>query len=110
MALVFIASFIGSFGSAFLKGGAGRLELSAAALATNWRLILGCASYLLSSLFFVYGLRQGELSVLYPFVSLGYLWTLLWSRLFFHEPITRPKIAGVGLILLGIVLLGFGNR
>jgi multidrug transporter EmrE-like cation transporter len=43
-------------------------------------------------------------------VSLGYIWTLLWSRLFFGEPFTRAKFMGLGLILLGIVFLAFGNR
>ena len=30
-------------------------------------------------------LKHGELSVLYPMVSLGYVWTLFWSKLFFNE-------------------------
>ena len=30
--------------------------------------------------------------ILYPMVSLGYIWTLLWSYLFFKEPFNRPKI------------------
>ena len=43
-------------------------------------------------------------------VSLGNVWTLIWSRLIFHEPLTRNKLFGVGLILLGIVFLAFGGR
>jgi len=35
------------------------------------------------------GRAAGELSVLYPMVALGYVWTLIWSRLFFAERITR---------------------
>jgi drug/metabolite transporter (DMT)-like permease len=46
--------------------------------------------------------------VLYPLVSLGYVWTLIWSRLFFGEPVTRNKLAGLSLILLGILLVGLG--
>jgi multidrug transporter EmrE-like cation transporter len=42
-------------------------------------------------------------------VSVGYVCTLVWSRLFFNEQITKAKLAGVGLILIGIVFLGFGN-
>jgi multidrug transporter EmrE-like cation transporter len=30
--------------------------------------------------------------------------------LFFKEPLTREKFAGVALILLGVVFLGLGNR
>lgn len=110
MAWVIAGSFIGSFGAVFLKGGAQRLErgnLIASAI-TNWRLMAGVFAYLLSSVFFVNAMKQGELSVLYPLVSLGYIWTLLWSRLFFGEQVTRTKIMGIGCILVGVVLLGLG--
>jgi multidrug transporter EmrE-like cation transporter len=42
-------------------------------------------------------------------VSLGYVWTLLWSRLFFGEPFTRNKFLGLAMILSGIVCLGLGS-
>ena len=110
MLLVFVASFIGSFGAVFLKAGAGRLHRQWTTLMLNWRLALGVAFYLLSSFFFVLGVRKGELTVLYPMVSLGYVWTLLWSRLFFGERLTRNKVVGIGMVLAGIVLLNLGNR
>src|SRR3954447_22735598 len=108
--LVVFASFIGSFGAAFLKSGSGKLEGGLRSLLVNWRLALGIGAFLLSSYFFVLGVRNGELTVLYPMASLGYFWTLLWSRLFFHEPLTRSKFLGVGLILTGLAFLGLGNR
>ena len=55
------------------------------------------------------GIKGGELSVLYPMVSLGYIWTLLWSKLFFNEPFTRNKFLGLGLILLGVFFVGLGS-
>jgi multidrug transporter EmrE-like cation transporter len=110
MALVLLASFIGSFGAVFLKAGAGRLHRNPMTLLLNWRLACGVGFFLVSSFFFVLGVRQGELSVLYPMVALGYVWTMFWSRLFFGEPLTRHKFIGIGLILLGIVILNLGNR
>lgn len=109
MVLVAIGSFIGSFGAVFLKAGAVRLERNFAALIANWRLIAGIALFCLSSVFFVFGLKHGELSVLYPIVSLGYIWTLLWSRLFFGEELTKSKIAGLALILIGVLFVGLGT-
>jgi hypothetical protein len=32
--------------------------------------------YLLSTCFFIVALQKGELSVLFPLVSLGYVWTM----------------------------------
>ncbi len=110
MLLVLLASFVGSFGAVYLKAGAGRLHRNLRSLVFNWRLALGVGFYLLSSFFFVLGLRRGELTVLYPMVSLGYIWTLLWSRLFFKEAMTRSKLVGVGMVLTGIVLLSLGGR
>jgi multidrug transporter EmrE-like cation transporter len=110
MLWVSAGAFIGSFGAVGLKAGAKRLERNLGAIISNWRLAAGIAAYLLSAVFFVFGLRRGELSVLYPMVSIGYLWTMLWSRLFFGEPLTREKIIGLGLILVGVTLLGLGSR
>ena len=110
MALVLTGSVIGSFGAVFLKSGALALRRHWISLLFNWRLAIGIGAYLLSSVFFVMGVSHGELSVLYPMVSLGYICTLMWSRLFFKETLTKAKFAGVGLILLGIVFLSLGNR
>jgi len=110
MFLVFIASIIGSFASVLLKASSSRMQLSIMGLISNWRLIAGACAYLLSSAIFVWGVRNGQLSILYPLVSLCYLWTMVWSRIFFGEPITRTKVTGVGLILFGIVLLGLANQ
>jgi multidrug transporter EmrE-like cation transporter len=93
----------------FLKSGAIRLHLRWDAVLFNWRLAAGVVAFLLSSVFFVAGVKQGELSVLYPMVSLGYVWTLLWSRIFFGEPFTRSKFIGLAMILSGILFLGLGS-
>lgn len=103
------ASFFGSIGSVFLKSGAGRLHRDLRTLLFNWRLAAGVALFLVSSYFFVLGIREGELSVLYPMVSLAYFFTLIWARLFFGEPFTKNKLLGLCLILAGILLLGIGK-
>lgn len=107
---VLSASFVGSFGALFLKIGAGKLQRNLMSVITNWRLILGVVFYLFSSVLFVLGVRKGELSVLYPMVSLGSVWTLFWSRLVLGEPLTRSKFVALGMILCGIALLGLGTR
>ncbi len=108
--LVLLASFIGSFGAVFLKSGSGHLKSSSIlTLILNWRLGIGIAFFVLSSVFFVIAIKNGELSVLYPMVSLSYVWTMLWSRLFFGEPFTKGKFLGLAMILTGICFLGFGT-
>jgi drug/metabolite transporter (DMT)-like permease len=106
--LVFVASIIGSFGAVFLKKGSALLNGSLLGF-LNSSLIFGVALYLGSSVLYALGIKGGQLSVLYPMVSLGYIWTLLWSRLFFKEPFTQQKITGLALILLGVVFVGLGS-
>jgi multidrug transporter EmrE-like cation transporter len=110
MVLILIGSVIGSVGAIFLKSGAHAVNRNWTSIAFNWRLAVGIGTYLLSSVLFVKGMSNGELSVLFPLVSLGYVCTLAWSRLFFHEAITKVKLAGVRLILVGIAFLSFGSR
>jgi len=107
--LVLLASLIGSFGAVFLKLGAAHLNRGFRYI-VNWQLGFGIALFLGSSIPFLIGLRNGELSVLYPMVSLGYVWTLFWSKLFFDEPITRAKLGALAMILAGIACIGVGGR
>jgi drug/metabolite transporter (DMT)-like permease len=106
---VLIASVLGSFGAVFLKLGSAKLEKGLIYI-VSWQSFAGVALYLASSVFYVAGVRNGELSVLYPMVALGYVWTLIWSRLLFGERITRQKLIAVFLILFGISLIGIGAQ
>ncbi len=108
MLLVFGASVIGSVAAVFLKAGADRLHGPPREWAT--RIGAGIGLFLASSVLYVMGLREGSLTVLYPMVSLGYVWTLLWSRLFFGEPFNREKVFGLLLVLLGVFCIGMGNH
>jgi drug/metabolite transporter (DMT)-like permease len=109
MVLVFIASVVGSFGAVFLKMGAAHLDGTLLSF-VNRHLVFGVGLFLGSSVFYALGIRGGQLSVLYPMVSLGYIWTIIWSRLFFKEALTKQKFLGLGLILLGVFFVGLGSH
>lgn len=107
--LVLFASFIGSFGAVFLKVGSKHLDRGLIGI-FNWQLALGLALFVGSSVPFIIALKHGELSVLYPMVSLSYAWAMLWSRLFFNEAVTKAKLSALAMILGGIVCIGLGGR
>jgi multidrug transporter EmrE-like cation transporter len=109
MLLVLAASVIGSFGAVFLKKGSANVAGHSLMSFVNPSLALGVSLYLASSVFYGFGIKGGQLSVLYPMISLGSIWTLAWSRLFFGEAITREKLFGLGLILIGVTLVGLGS-
>jgi drug/metabolite transporter (DMT)-like permease len=111
MLLVLVASVIGSIASVFLKAGANRIHRTPEALkaAAPW-LAAGIGLFLGGFVLYTFGAKQGSLTVLYPMLALGYVWTLLWSRIFFHEPLNKHKIAGVALVLVGVAFIAAGNR
>ncbi len=92
---VSVGAVIGSLGAAGLKAGANNLQFNVRALLMNWKLALGLALYLISTVFYVKGISHGEISVLFPLVSLGYVWTAIWSKVFFGESMTPAKYAGL---------------
>jgi drug/metabolite transporter (DMT)-like permease len=108
MVLVMSASLIGSFGAVFLKLGAERMKHGFRHI-LNAKLVAGIALFLGSSVPFVMGIKHGELSVLYPMVSLSYVFAMVWSKVFFKEHISAGKIAAVALILAGVVCIGVGG-
>lgn len=108
MMLVMFASIVGSLAAVLLKCGANRLT-KPYVKSLVW-LAGGILLFCLSSVFYVWGLKDGSLTVLYPMVSLGYVWTLLWSRIFFGEPFNRHKFVGLALVLLGVFCIGLGNE
>jgi uncharacterized membrane protein len=107
--LILMSSFIGSFGTVFLKLGAEHMSGGLARLIRNYWLAIGIGLYLFSSVFYAMAVSQGQLTVLYPMVSLGYIWAIVWARLFFKEPLTLSKIGGLVMIVCGVALINFGS-
>ena len=107
--LIMVASVIGSMGAVYLKMGAEPLRYGIR-YALNWKLAAGIGLFLGSSVFYLLGLRRGEVSVLFPMVSVSYVLGAIWSRLFFKEPITGGKCLGLALILIGVVFVGLGKQ
>lgn len=62
--------------------------------------------YGVGTLIFIIALRNGELSVLYPFISLGFIWVFIVSVILFNESISLQKIFGLCCIISGVSILG----
>jgi len=77
---------------------------------SSWRVALGVLLFLLSSVFYVLGIRHGSLTVLFPMVSLSYIWGVIWAKIFFDEPLNRSKVFGLLLLSIGVIFIGLGNR
>jgi multidrug transporter EmrE-like cation transporter len=71
-------------------------------------IITGLFAGLLAFLCWMAAMTKFELSYAYPFMSLAFVLVLLCSALLFHEAITMPKLFGVLLIMMGIVVASRG--
>ena len=103
-----LGSLIGSVGMVFLKKASKDLHKGFLHI-ISVNAALGVALFMISSVFYLAGIRNGQISVLFPMVSLSYVWALFWARLVFKEPLTKQKFAGLGLVLIGVFFLGLGS-
>jgi multidrug transporter EmrE-like cation transporter len=111
LALVFFCTFIGAAAQVLIKTGAGGLESrSVWEMVTNIPLLSGYALYGVYTALFSLALRDSELSLLYPIISLTFVWVALLSVSVFHEQMTFHKIVGIGIICSGVALLGSDNK
>ena len=54
-------------------------------------------------------IKRFELSIAYCNKSVTLLWSLLWNFLIFSQGITPGKVAGVLLVLIGVVVMNLGG-
>ena len=109
LGLVVLATLVGAFGPILLKKASSKKLSEFRALLVNYHLHGGVFLYALGTILFVLALRGGELSVLYPFVSLTYVWVCILSMKYLGEKMNLQKWGGVGLIILGVSFIGLGS-
>jgi len=98
---------IGAFGPVFLKKASKKLSFSLSFLKNKY-FIYGVLAYLVSTIIFLAMLRYVELSLLYPSVSLIYVWVSFLSIKMLKERMNMYKWFGIILIIIGVVFIGIG--
>jgi len=101
----FVCALMASAAQLLFKSGSASLENNLLSLLTNVRIMSGMFLYGLSAVLFVFALRHGRLSVLYPVIATSYIWVVIISAKYFKEPITISKYIGISMILLGVFLI-----
>ncbi len=115
LALVLTGVLLNAIAQLLLKAGAGSLaqvELRvsnamaiAGKLVFNVPIIAGLGCYALSVVFWILALARVEVSVAYPMLSLGYVVNALAAWWLFDENLSGTRLAGVGIILVGVWLV-----
>jgi uncharacterized membrane protein len=107
--LTVIATIVGALGPVLLKKAAPSIKLSLKSILTNYNLIGGYLLYGVATVIFIPALRGGELSVLYPLVSITYIWVSFLSVRYLGEKMNLLKWSGIGLIMIGVAFIGVGS-
>lgn len=100
-AILLLMTVIGSLASLFLKRATQAEEYLA--MLRNANLYLGGGLYFLSALLNIYVLKYLDYSVVLPLTAITYVWTMILSAFVLREKITRKKILGMLLILIGAI-------
>lgn len=99
-----LMGFFASAASFFLKKStAGGLAIWK--IVSNSYFYLGGTLYVFSALLNFYLLRKLPYSIVVPLGSLTYIWTLGIAHWFLGENITKRKLLGILLILIGVMLV-----
>lgn len=73
--------------------------------------LLGFFLYGAGAFFMLIAFKFGEMSILHPMLSLGFVSSLFLGNIFLEEEIQAKKVIGVVFILIGIFLLSYqGHR
>lgn len=105
LVLVFVSTFFVALGQILFKVASNAFAFSIDGFLLNWFVWLGFLSYFGGLVFFIWAIRLGELTIMYPLLSLSYVWVLLYSFLFLQELFTVQKFTGLFFAFVGIVLL-----
>jgi multidrug transporter EmrE-like cation transporter len=109
--LVFFCTIIGAAAQIFFKLGANSLaKPTPVQILTNPSLLLGYSLYGVSTMLLVLALRKGQLSLLYPIISLTYVWVTLLSIMIFKETLNVWKALGLAIVVAGVAVLGRDER
>ena len=86
----------------FSKGG---IPTQLVRLITCPHIIIGFAIFAASMIFYLAAISRLDISMAYPMVSVNYVLVMIFSKIFFHEKINIYRLAGVFLIVSGVILI-----
>lgn len=106
--ITFIAAFFAAIAQYFFKDALPKFGFNMKemfALFRNRGIITGIIVYFIGLGFYLYALRSGELSFVYPVFSIIFVFVALIGMVKFKEKLGVKRIAGLALIIIGIMII-----
>jgi drug/metabolite transporter (DMT)-like permease len=109
--LIVICTFFAAAGQYFIKVGMNQMALPITLMGLiNFSLIFGFFLYAIGAVLMIIALRAGSLSVLYPIISLGFIWVALIGVNLLGETLTAINWVGIASIIFGCSFIGLSER
>lgn len=80
-----------------------KLKFFLSLLLNPW-VISSFTSAFIAALCWMAAMSKFELSYAYPFMSLSFVFVMIFSAVFFQEPLNISKVLGLSLIIVGIIV------
>jgi undecaprenyl phosphate-alpha-L-ara4N flippase subunit ArnE len=106
---VIVVGMVGSFGFLLLKYASKKIKRCLKDPIKNYELFLALFMQGLSFLLYMLFLRFGDVSVLYPLISLNYIWVTLLSMKYLKEKMNWWKWVGISCLIIAVILTGIGS-
>jgi len=74
-------------------------------IAKNVWIVGGLSLYFLGALFWLFVLAKVEVSYAYPFVGLGFIFTLVLGKVFLGDHISISRIIGSIFVIIGLIFI-----
>ena len=102
-----VAALLGAVGQYLYKVGSARIDAGWPGFLFNAPLLGGVSCYVAVMVLFVAAFRRGgNMAVLYPLYASTFIWAALIALFAFGTPIKPVNIAGMVLLVAGMVLMG----
>lgn len=118
LALILTGVLLNACAQLLLKAGTnaiGHIEFSSAGLMSaaprlifEPHILAGLACYVISVVVWIGALSRTEVSIAYPMLSVGYIVNAVAAWYLFAEALTPTRIAGIAVIIVGVILITRG--
>ncbi|MGV8163171.1 MAG: EamA family transporter [Candidatus Nanoarchaeia archaeon] len=71
-------------------------------------IITGFIIYFLASILYIYALKNNQISIVFPMISISFIWATIISILLLNEKADFFNYLGIALIIIGVIVLGRG--
>jgi drug/metabolite transporter (DMT)-like permease len=103
--LMILCTLFTSFAVIFNKKGAMDFSWTIQGIFLNWGLIVGIVLLGLGFIVLSVALQYDEVSILYPIISLSFIWAYILSIFVYGELFGIKKLIGILVIIIGIIVL-----